>query len=195
MGVFPIIPCYLELDVIPVRVGAGVQLQKTRNPSNVHLFFGGEMACTLLRLFCVKSLIVLKNRFFLFRVSGVARFTVKRLFCNFPSLFQDKHVSSPYAHSRQRIGDEGGGGGDATPTSEGEATTAPSHAAATAAAHHHQHHQQHHLHPSGAVSLSAAIQRITAQHNVSKLFSSCCLAMPLLPVFIVPVDHLSNHLG
>jgi hypothetical protein len=49
---------------------------------------------------------------------------------------------------------EEGGGGDATPTSEGEAASLP-------------HHHHHHLHPSGAVSLSAAIQRISSQHNVS----------------------------
>lgn len=77
---------------------------------------------------------------------------------------QDKHASSPYAHSRQRdrAGDDGGGGGggDATPTSEGESAGPPSYTAAAAAA-------QHHLHPSGAVSLSAAIQRITAQHTAS----------------------------
>lgn len=91
--------------------------------------------------------------------NNTSRPTPAKLHCDTTSRgSQDKHASSPFPHSRQRerAGEEGGGGGggDATPTSEGEAAatnTAPPPA--------------HHLHPSGAVSLSAAIQRITSQHN------------------------------
>jgi len=64
---------------------------------------------------------------------------------------QDKHSSSPLS-SRGREGRGGGTdrSGDATPTSEGEGGN-------------------HHHYPGGAVSLSAAIPRISTQHSVSGL--------------------------